>query len=207
MTEDLKNFFGVYPGTPPIGVEGDYRCSVHYGNTFRLNQAKEQASLRPASVDVVIQQVNTFLNWIGMPEIESPKIEAPEKINYQKMQMDYALKDERDIVWMKFTQDGYLGVVATSNDINFDIPKDATDYDRKEREFNSYLKQYKWEWCHPASGILVHQVSKKWDTSFVLVFPLSNIPSGYNRGDMERAIGNYLISKEIPIIDFYSHNY
>lgn len=50
-------------------------------------------------------------------------------------------------------------------------------------------------------------LKKSWDTSFLLVFPLSNIPEGYKRGDIEMAVGNYLSTKGVPIIDYYSHMY
>lgn len=70
-----------------------------------------------------------------------------------------------------------------------------------------YYWQYQFVWIHNSSGILVHQLGKEWDESFVLVFPLANIPCGYNRYDIERAIGNMLIAEGVPVIDFYSHNY
>ena len=38
-------------------------------------------------------------------------------------------KDRRDIVLLKFTKDGYLGVVAASDDINFSIPHNKSEYD------------------------------------------------------------------------------
>lgn len=41
----------------------------------------------------------------------------------------------------------------------------------------------------------------------MLIFPLSSIPQKYPINKIERGIGNYLISKKVPIIDFYSHNY
>ncbi len=46
---------------------------------------------------------------------------------YKDIKNFYNLKDIRDIVWMKFTRDGFLGVVATSNDINFHIPKNLSE--------------------------------------------------------------------------------
>ena len=83
---------------------------------------------------------------------------------------------------MKFTDKGHLGVVAKSFDINFE--NDNT------------------------SGKLINEVGEKWDDSFVFIFPLAKeILNVYKKDDIERAIGNYLISKGIPIIDFYSHNY
>lgn len=208
--ENIQQYFRRFPGTPPIGVPGDYRCSVHFGNTYRLDKAREQAAFPPADVDAIIAHVNDFIEAIGIHAVEFPvmgSLQLPLQINYKKIQADNALRDPGDIVWMKFTKDGYLGVVAASNDINFDIPSNASEYDKKEWQYNSYYKKKELVWKHNSAGILVHQIGKEWDTSFILVFPLSNIPAGYRRGDIERAIGNYLIDKKIPIIDFYSHNY
>jgi predicted lipase len=83
---------------------------------------------------------------------------------------------------LKFTTDGYLGVVAGSFDINFSYEKTA--------------------------GRLVNSVGKVWDETFVLIFPLTkDILNGRKKTDIETAVGNYLIDKGVPIIDFYSHNY
>jgi hypothetical protein len=84
------------------------------------------------------------------------------------------------------------------SEINFDIPKNEADYDEK-------CSKNKWK--YNTAGILVHQLNKSWNDTFVLIFPLANIPDKYKRGDIERAVGNYLIDKKVPIIDFYSHNY
>lgn len=193
MEEKMQQFFNRDTGTP-LGI----KSSVHYKNTYRLDKAIEQASsLQPVDVNVIIKLVNKFLGLICMKTVESPLIKNPLSIDYKKIKKDYQLDDIRDIVWLKFTEDGYLGVVATSNDINFDIPNFEADYNLK----------CSGRWKHNTSGILVHKLNKTWNTSFVLVFPLSNIPNEYKRGDIERAIGNYLIHKNVPIIDFYSHNY
>jgi len=207
VIDKMHRFFQCFPGTPPIGVKGDYRCSVHYKNTYRLDKAREQASFSPVDVNVITAYVNDFFRAIGMNTVESPVIHNPLQIDYEKIKKDNALGELGDIVWMKFTKDGYLGVVATSNDINFDIPQNTSEYDKKEWRYNTFLKQKEWVWKHTSAGILVHQLGKVWDTSFVSVFPLPNIPNGYTRGDIERAIGNYLIDRKVPIIDFYSHNY
>lgn len=201
MDNEMKRFFCNHPDSP---LYTDSRSSVHK-ETYRLDKAKEQASLPPAKVETIIAHVNDFLKAIGADTVELPIIHQPMRIDYEQIKDDYALKDKRDIVWMKFTADGYLGVVATSDDINFDIPLSSSDYNRGWWSYRNNQK-YKWNWKHNTSGILVHQLGKEWDTSFVLVFPLGNIPAGYERWEVERAIGNYLIDKGIPIIDFYSHN-
>lgn len=204
MIHEMKHFFDTYPGTP---LYPDRRCSVRFSNTYRFDKAKEQATLQPVAVNEIISFVNDFLGAIGIPPVESPRINNPMEIDYREIQQEYALKSIYDIVWMKFTKDGYLGVVAGSNDINFKIPSDATDYSKKEWSYNEYRRRYEQDWTHNSAGILLHQLGKEWDTSFVLVFPLSKIPEGYTHGDIEKAIGNYLIANNVPILDFYSHNY
>ena len=56
---------------------------------------------------------------------------------------------------MKFTTDGYLGVVAASDDINFDIPLSEANYndttDGKEKSSGN-------DWEHNTSGIIVHHL-------------------------------------------------
>lgn len=194
MINNIEQFFKPYKGTPR-----GKNSSVHFSE-YRLNKAKKQIENIPVPIDTVIKYVNDFLINIGILTIENPilYIDNVSDINYIDIQKKYRLSDERDIIWMKFTLDGYLGVVAKSNDINFNIPLDSSVY--HERVGNS-------DWKYTTSGILIHQLSKAWDTSFVLIFPLRDIPKGYKAGDIEMAIGNYLIYKDVPIIDFYSHNY
>ena len=103
---------------------------------------------------------------------------------YDIIQKRFDLKSPQDIVWIKFTEDGYLGVVADSFDINY-------KYDNSSGKL-----------------IRVKDSSKKWNESCVVVFPLTkdllNIKS---RKEIETAVGNYLLeAKGVPIIDYFSHN-
>lgn len=179
--------------------------SVHFSD-FRFKKAEEQSKLKPPSLDVVINHINNFLNGIGIEKVSSPKVVAA-KINYNIIKNTNNLNDERDIVWVKFTKDGYIGVVAVSNDINFDIPESKEEYIKKTEVYNNWSKQYEEKWQHNTSGIIVHYLKKYWEDTFVLLFPLKNIPEGLTRGVIESGIGNYLIDKKVPILDFYSHNY
>ena len=184
MSEEI---FKVDKGTPR-GRRSSVRSS-----DYRLKKALGQAELPDAEINSIIEYVNQLLEMLGMQRIESPMI-VPSSVDYRKIAVDYALENERDIVWMKFTKDsGYLGVVATSNDINFDIPASEDEYGKKLNR--------------NTSGIIIHQLGKEWDESFVLVFPLVDIPQDKSRSDIERAIGNHLISEGVPILDYYSHNY
>ena len=104
---------------------------------------------------------------------------------------------------MKFTAGKKrVGVVACSNDVNFDIPPTKEDYD-------VVLKTKRWK--YNTSGILVHSAGLSWDESFFLVFPLLGLKDGKNgkkqRHDLETGIGNYLISKNVPIVDYFSHRF
>lgn len=192
----------------------------YYGDSTRNDKAEEQAKLNPVSFDVVFSYVNNFLELIrsdngykeknirrdyielGNNQLvilgngiiaknlkwESPVYDSKLRkyvkwdAKYNIIRENFNLKNPYDIVWLKFTNKGHLGVVAKSFDINFN---DET-----------------------SSGILVKQVGEQWDKSFVFIFPLTPDILG-NRGssDFELAIGNYLISNGVPIIDFYSHNY
>lgn len=198
MNEYLKNDVN----TPNPGSR---ESSVHYSNV-RFKKAKKQAELNPLPIDKVIEYINDFLNDIGVEKVSSPKVAAT-SIDYDSIKTTNNLNDVRDIVWLKFTKDGYIGVVAVSNDINFDIPRSEEDYNKKIKVFNNWSKQYEDRWKYNTSGIIVHHLGKCWDESFVLLFPLKNIPGNLSRSDVERGIGNYLIDKGVPILDFYSHNY
>lgn len=84
---------------------------------------------------------------------------------YDEIKVAFDLLIPQNIIWLKFTTDGYLGVVASSFDINF-----------------SY---------ESTSGKLIDSVGKKWDETFVLIFPLTNdILLERNKTDIETAVGN-----------------
>ena len=180
--------------------KGGWRWSSvkHYPKTSsRITTAQEQAKKEPIEVKKIIKYVNEFLGVLEMKEIEDPELKLPEDFsNWDKekrkqyvIEKHYTFergkpKSNNDLVWMKFTKDGFLGVVAVRNDINF----------RSFRENNT-------------AGIIVHSLGKTWDRSFVLAFPLIGIPKGFKRSDIECGIGNYLIKKGVPILDFYSHKF
>ena len=51
-------------------------------------------------------------------------------------------------------------------------------------------------------------LGQNWDETSVLVFPLKDLDkSKYSRSDIESGIGNYLIANDVPLLDYYSHNY
>ena len=219
--ENIEVFFAENPDTPPRTTDATTYLQRKSNWDKRVAKAKEQAELKPVSFSKVFALANEFINKLGNVSdekksittfvlddenqmiildkgiigcIESacswekPKWNKEKKMydkydsKYDKIKEKFDLRYPSDIIWMKFTDKGHLGVVAKSFDINFD---------------NSN-----------SSGNLLKEVGEKWDDSFVFIFPLTKeILSGYKKDDIERAIGNYLISKGVPIIDFYSHNY
>jgi hypothetical protein len=203
--ETKNNAYEYIKGKYSIKKPYRTQVSVHYEDKFRVEEAEKQARLAPAKIEDVIRFTNEFLVMIKMKSIDNPIIDYPNaKLAYpgfyDQIKKDKGLKDIRDIVWMKFTKDGFLGVVAVSNDINFDIPSFYHQY-------NYTLKGQKGCWIYNTSGIIIHMLGKEWDESFVLIFPLCDIPSDLKRGDVECGIGNYLISKSVPILDYYSHTF
>ena len=85
----------------------------------------------------------------------------------------------------KDTKENYISVIGTGCDITFS----------------------QWAKENTTAGRINQYLNKEWDDSFVLIFPLKQIPDKLNRSDIESGIGNYLIHKGVPILDFYSHNY
>lgn len=219
--ENIEAFFAENPDTPPRTTDATTYLQRKSNWGKRIAKAKEQAELKPVSFSKVFALANEFINMLGNMSDEKksittfvlddenqmiildkgiigcieracswekPKWNKEKKMydkydsKYDKIKEKFDLRYPSDIIWMKFTDEGHLGVVAKSFDINFG-------------DSNS-------------SGKLLKEVGEKWDDSFVFIFPLTkDILSVYKKDDIERAIGNYLISKGVPIIDFYSHNY
>ncbi len=220
MINNIEDFFDINPDTPPkptVSTKNEERDSNW---NKRIKKAHEQSRIKPIQCSQVLIYVNEFLTCL---EEGNGCVDKGEKNNtiildgrkqtiinkgiiakeckwtvpvwdktikkysvwepkYSRIQKEFGLSHTKNILWLKFTQKGYLGVVAKGMDINF---------------FNDNT-----------SGRLVNAVNDKWDESFVLIFPLTDsILYKRDTGEIERAIGNYLISKGVPIIDFYSHNY
>ena len=187
--------------------------------TERAEEAKKQSDLPAVSIEQTISYVNEFLdaikgastNRFKFNEIEN-EIELDDKIHkivgnciivkdcewketkwndpydkkYDVIKDKFGLKNVWDLVWLKFSikpnsNQRYLGVVALGNDINYSYSLSA--------------------------GKLIKEVGHKWDESFVCIFPLTKEICRYkNRRQIETGVGNYLIDRSVPIIDFYSHN-
>ena len=161
----------------------DYRCSVDYDKTnYRKNKAKHETTKEKVSVFEILNLINSFLNDIEVKSncILIDGLDILMTINYEHIKRQYKLDSQSDIVWMRFTTDGYLGVVASSNDINFD--------------------------SNTNSGKLINSVHKEWDKNRIIIVPLPNIKGRNERVMIEKMIGNYLSDNKVPIIDLYSHN-
>ena len=202
------------------GVAGVKGCT----DKTRNGKAREQAELSPFCK--VYSYVNEFLELVreenGFTEknikIDTIKLDGKEHIiidngivvrdnnwssshwngkTYDKYDKKYDVIKEKfdlervsDILWFKFTDKGHLAVVAKSCDIN-------------------------WNEKLPC-GVLVNEINEKLDDSFVFIFPLTQEmirtkeePNSFHRKysseELECAVGNYLISKGVPVIDYFSH--
>ncbi|HEY0221432.1 MAG TPA: hypothetical protein VGC17_01265 [Lactovum miscens] len=174
-----------------LGLYGKASSVSPVENT-RFSKAKEQADqniMKKVDIDNIIQFTKEFFELIGMPDVESLQININiddilknqnVRIDYNSLKTDYKLNNVKHLIWMKFTDDNYLGVVAASNDVNFSMSNTA--------------------------GRILNSLDKKWNKSFVLVFPLSHISDGL-RKDIECGLGNYLSENQVPILDYYSHRF
>lgn len=204
------------------GVAGVKGCT----DITRNDKAIKQAELSPVPFCKVYSYVNEFLELVreenGFTEknikIDTIKLDGKEHIiidngivvrdnnwssshwngkTYDKYDKKYDVIKEKfdlervsDILWFKFTDKGHLAVVAKSCDIN-------------------------WNEKLPC-GVLVNEIKEKLDDSFVFIFPLTqemirtkeepnSFYRKYSSEELECAVGNYLISKGVPVIDYFSH--
>lgn len=182
-----------------------------YGDTVRNDKAMEQSTLSPMSLSTVFSYVNEVMemfrgaqgfernvacDMILLDDVPCTILDngivarnlvwknpqaAVHDHKYEAIQKRFGMKKPSDLIWLKFTTTGALGTVARGADINFE-----TD---------------------TSSGVLIIEVGEQWDGSFVFIFPLTeDILGSRTSGEVELAVGTYLISKGVPIIDYYSHN-
>lgn len=170
----------------------------------RYKKAEEQFAMKTKTQQEIFNYTKECLENLGLDttrivEVGDVKKRPPyNKSFYQELKTEFSLDDERDIIWMKFAANtGHLGVVATSNDINFMVPDDMCDYDKKTEAG---------KWVFNFSGILIKYLGESWNEDYVFVFPLANMSKlSYTRHMIEKEVGDYLINKGVPILDFYSH--
>ena len=62
---------------------------------------------------------------------------------------------------MKFTSSGALGVVASSNDVNFQKPSSIKEYDEKQQNGR---------WKYNTSGIIIDCLGETWMNHLFLSF-------------------------------------
>lgn len=185
--------------------------TVHYGKKKRFLKAMEQFSIQPVSKEDIIRWTNEFIKECHLEVMEERNQVFTKDISIKEFnnstQESYNLTNAQDIIWMKFANTGHLGVVACSNDVNFDIPPDTKSYDERISPK---------DWKYNSSGIILHYLDChneehiEWNESQFLVFPLKGLKLGPEGGterrhQIETGIGNYLISKGVPILDYYSH--
>ena len=182
IPDELKKYTEIPEDCPKYDkYNPDYRCSVDYSD-YRKEKALAEADKESVSIYEICDKINSFLRVFKMESncIIIEGLDILKTINYEQIKHLYKLNNQSDLVWMKFTTDGYLGVVASSNDINF-------DYD------------------NTSSGKLIKSVNKKWDKNKIIIVPLPAITSRKERLLIEQMIGSFLTENNVPIIDYYSH--
>lgn len=131
---ELEKYLFDYKKAYFYSKDGKKRCHSVRGKSYlRFNKAKEQVDKNTVDVEIISMYINEFLEKIGIRKVIKPKFDLSkgmiDKNGYDKIKQENSLKDRRDIVLLKFTKDGYLGVVAASDDINFSIPHNKSEYD------------------------------------------------------------------------------
>lgn len=196
------------------------RTNVRTNNPFRLHQAQLQASLNPVAIDKIIKYTHKFLGKLNLipkkystpifTTITLDKTANLTDASYQQLSKHFKFpltvpntspfkssskKHPVDYLLFKFTDAGFLAGVAADTPINFSLPTKTSDYTLKVNQ----------KWQYDATSILVHQLGQNWNTSFILIFPIPKLPANLTIKDIQAGVGNYLIQKDIPILDYYGH--
>lgn len=120
-----------------------------------------------------------------------------EKIDYKKISETYGTNGEGHIIWVQFVISGHVAVVGAGKDIGF--PKNEN----------------RGTWM-----ILSKLSNVEWDRTEVVIIPIRELDMnsyglkyihkhGNNilkcRNGVEHCIGEYLIEKGVPILNYYQH--
>ena len=178
--------------------------SINDKNDIRVKMAEyqkekfeKQSEDKKKNKQYIADLVNEFLEKIGITVNHDQKFEniipvkskeenVKGRISYSEIQKNSGITRKEDIVWIKFNNSGCISVIGVGCDIYF---TEKAKNETSAGKINQYLGEV-------------------WDDKEVLIFPLINLDkTGFNRSDIESGIGNYLISKGVPILDYYSHNY
>ena len=189
-----NNMAVVQSKLPPASISDVFSCvnqfieMVREGNGASDNIVRVESIILDDVPHIIMDNgiICNKLNW------KSPKYDRKDRRviwddKYDIIQTKFHTDAPKNLVWMKFTQKGHVGVVAKGYDINFG----GKNEDGKPI----------------SSDALIKEAGELWDESFVMIFPMTpEILGKRSVGELELGIGIYLIARGIPIIDFYSHN-
>ena len=119
--------------------------TVHYGKTKRFEMANQQLKIPTVDINRILQLTNCFIEAYGLDVYNGANIVKTVNLdltefNKKTKELYKGITSEHDIIWMKFACNR-VGVVACSNDINFDIPSTKDEYD--EEIVRKYIKEIK----------------------------------------------------------------
>lgn len=193
----LKNKGEIYKLSPyKLLWNGDNYYVIGYSEkkskviNFRVDRIASKPEMLDKDIIPIIDNgiVVRDNNW-SSPHWNGKTYDRYDK-KYDVIKEKFDLERVSDVLWLKFTDKGHLAVVAKSCDINWDSEQSC--------------------------GLLVQEIEESFDTSFVFVFPLTrqmirtkaepnSFYRKYSSEELECAVGNYLISKGVPVIDYFSH--
>lgn len=181
----------------------DERASVRYGNTYRIDAAREQAQSAPPSKEHVAALANVALTQLGINPVADPLVTvdsadiAPDgtlALDYNAIAREHQLDDRRDVVNIRFSTEGHPVLVAVSDDVNFcPLPSSPEQYADQ---------------AYSTAAVILKELETDWDYDEFLLFPLAGLSeTGFSRHDAEMAIGNHLLANGVALLDKYSHCY
>lgn len=150
----------------------------------RQNKAKEQYKCSITDKNTVCKIVEEALDE---KNIKGEILEInPKELDYKKV-----TDGSSHIIFIQFTTSGHIAVVGAGRDISFS----------KNKSYGT------WRIISAIDGV-------EWDDKYVIVIPIQNIKNyrikkdenilSYRNG-VEHYLGDYLLSKKIPILNYFQH--
>ena len=171
-------------------------CNEFVGLMQEVPEAKRMACIEPFYLstntngliidNILLVSGGKWISEFSQSEHRYTKVDR----KYRKIEEKFELDSFTDIVWVVFTENGFVKVVGKGADL-FQTTKTN---DQGEIALRTAEK-------------LVRFVHDKSNLTCAIIIPVNRKKLKFSTEKVELGLGNYLISKGVAIIDYFSHNY
>ena len=156
----------------------------------RKKKAKEQNKLKVKDIDEICNLLEKALNDKNI--VGTILKMKPKEVNYEQIKEKYGTNKSSDIIFIQFTKDGHVAVLGAGKDMSFSKNISGTNTWR-----------------------IISAIERvEWNDEMVIIIPIRYIKDckikkgdsilAYRNG-IEQYLGDYLLSKGVPILNCYQH--